>query len=1092
MTTRTLNHSQILIMTKTKKTKTIISKSRLTTTTTTISKSPMILLLYVLLLISLLPCNNGSNTYENDNNGIYNDNDNDETTPSYNSGTTTTPTNRSNNNNPLSTPAILSSFTTLASIFINLPSQLSQLQQQIQQSLPPILSLPLSNLNKLLYYKPPVGIVVILSSIRIVRRSLRFGKDYNLSKRSVMDVLSNLIMSEDGDGDDDIDNDNKYDEYVDDDNSLSPRRKLKKVNSSNRKISSKRRNRKWKGRSYELDWNDNLYKDFGTIDPFASLTYSDLLRDIIKNVDDDNIEDDDDIVDNNADTNTATADATKRRLQLETKEYATNVLNSLRITIPPRGTRERYVEKLIPLLSILSTIPFHFFNVVIVAKNGKNGNGSKSNGSKSKGNISSSSTTTTTTPIPTPQIIKGASILIEMRTLDTLLRILRDRLLSNARRLSRSEKYLTRRINYYRNGLGGGFVSKVLGMIPASPSLLIFKGGINGSSSSSSGSGGGNIWKSGNSKTSDKSTSTITTHHKKRISLLEAERNDLQQLRKCLIKEEERLGMVQIQLMYRPSWDECFTNNEDDNNDNNELDNENKSIKIHSSVIRNNEKHERWIQDACQWCHESKNLIKNLATVPQTKRRHMLECWSSPITTNAVITSTTTTTSTSTATTNNSYPTIALTKRRWYDALSIVDCPPRVICDDNNSGGGGGGILSTTQNNDNNNNYSILKLRRILLRIKRLDALNLSPHILKIYLSYIIHTIIAPKWPFILVNIRKSWRMLGDIFEFRFYDPVIGIVNDLFDGRVSNKGSSLLDGYDLKNEEFGLDNMLRDLGVLNNNNHKSNNNNENSSSSSTSTTTKSQKRVEALAAASRLYEKEVAGGAVRNVLRGNLLQLMLVQIQQLKAAMLGAIGSIDALVDSNKLNAQLLAAVPALLLVTVGTRVFFEALVRLRTQNVDGLDAAHAEMTARLRNAERGLVNAAARRRDGGGGGGGGVRQEQYDGGEGRGRKGMVITNNDLRPRELGSFMVQVHLYLMLLDYTSPPFSRNVGDAIHAGLQALLAVEWDGSSGDSSSSSIGGEMEAKGRLLRRQLGPERMIVLLRLIGEQNQELLKSL
>jgi len=60
--------------------------------------------------------------------------------------------------------------------------------------------------------------------------------------------------------------------------------------------------------------------------------------------------------------------------------------------------------------------------------------------------------------------------------------------------------------------------------------------------------------------------------------------------------------------------------------------------------------------------------------------------------------------------------------------------------------------------------------------------------------------------------------------------------------------------------------------------------------------------------------------------------------------------------------------------------------------------------------------------------------------------------------------MVQVHLYLMLLDYTSPPFSRNVGDAIHAGLQGLLAVEWIGS-GDSSSI---GEMEAKGRLLPQQ------------------------
>ena len=106
-----------------------------------------------------------------------------------------------------------------------------------------------------------------------------------------------------------------------------------------------------------------------------------------------------------------------------------------------------------------------------------------------------------------------------MRTLYTLLRILRDRLLPNARRLSRSEKYLTGRINYYRNSLGGGFVSKVLGMIPVSSSFWIFRGNI-GSSDLVSGSGiqsgSKSNWKSGTS-TSEKSTSTTTHIQKKYI-----------------------------------------------------------------------------------------------------------------------------------------------------------------------------------------------------------------------------------------------------------------------------------------------------------------------------------------------------------------------------------------------------------------------------------------------------------------------------------------------------------------------------------------------------------------------------------------------
>ena len=65
-----------------------------------------------------------------------------------------------------------------------------------------------------------------------------------------------------------------------------------------------------------------------------------------------------------------------------------------------------------------------------------------------------------------------------------------------------------------------------------------------------------------------------------------------------------------------------------------------------------------------------------------------------------------------------------------------------------------------------------------------------------------------------------------------------------------------------------------------------------------------QTRAAALAAASRMYEQEVAGGAIRGIVRGRVAQLMLIQIQQLKADLLQAMDTIDSLVDSNRLNGE--------------------------------------------------------------------------------------------------------------------------------------------------------------------------------------------
>ena len=127
-----------------------------------------------------------------------------------------------------------------------------------------------------------------------------------------------------------------------------------------------------------------------------------------------------------------------------------------------------------------------------------------------------------------------------------------------------------------------------------------------------------------------------------------------------------------------------------------------------------------------------------------------------------------------------------------------------------------------------------------------------------------------------------------------------------------NRRPRLVDPFSLLNEQTSLDNMLKDLGV----------------GDGTSKT-----RVAALASASRMYEREVSRGAVRGLISGKVAQLMLIQIQQLKADLLSAMDQIDLLVDANRLNVQLIASIPAFLIIFVGTRALVLFISNLRMKD---------------------------------------------------------------------------------------------------------------------------------------------------------------
>ena len=223
-------------------------------------------------------------------------------------------------------------------------------------------------------------------------------------------------------------------------------------------------------------------------------------------------------------------------------------------------------------------------------------------------------------------------------------------------------------------------------------------------------------------------------------------------------------------------------------------------------------------------------------------------------------------------------------------------------------------------------------------------------------------------------------------------------------------------------------------------------------------------------------------------------------MQLLKTELLRAMGAIDSLVDSNRLNVQLLASVPALLLLTGGSRLIGALVHRLSTRGLRSMRAVHTEMGGVLTRLERCLTLAGSPRpqppssalgslgsardsalgsrgsaRDSALGSRGSARDSlraEWDDVDNemaiRGDQGEAIRGDQRPPEEslshsphereddhvdeavrghgtrvlqgaeLGEFALHVHSYLLLLDYSSPVYASNACDALHNELQDLL------------------------------------------------------
>lgn len=310
------------------------------------------------------------------------------------------------------------------------------------------------------------------------------------------------------------------------------------------------------------------------------------------------------------------------------------------------------------------------------------------------------------------------------------------------------------------------------------------------------------------------------------------------------------------------------------------------------------------------------------------------------------------------------------------------------------------------------------KLRRELLQgqfawklsewktaLRILDWNGIPSALFKIAIAKCLHNSLAPHWPQIQRAGTQVGSALWGIVEFRFYMPLKVIVLDLL-----NRRPRLLDPTQLNIEQESLLNMLRDLGI-----------------------SSKLDKATALAEASRMYEQQLKHGAVRNMIFGRTVRLLLIQVQQLKSELLQAFQSIDELVDANRLNVSLLATIPAFLLVKWGSRFLYALLYRVRVRDLTGLKAAHLELTNLLRQLEQLLI---------------------------------MADESKLSTLELGEFISYEQKYLLFLDFCQPPFPMKQVDSIYQDMQNLMPQ--------------GG------------LDKEKQLRVLRLIHLKNADLLKSL
>lgn len=817
------------------------------------------------------------------------------------------------------------------------PSYFStQLPERLKQLFPTVISTFHSarlKLYALLWFKPPVGILGAWCSLRIIQKmhglynppppssgeeALEAAEDRLRGMMMIKSILPSALVGRSSGGMS---------------SSSGGSSSIGRVKTSPSKFSrwgsqtqTRKRKRKFRrGRSFDLDKGDQSYDNFGGIETVRVRAYQEGLRAAL-----DELSNDDDgssntfLFGNNGNKQSVEHDKSNSSV----KDDVQTALGALQLLCPPKGSREYFVQENAQALSKLANY---------IAPLSSRGDRTKTPTVKQQ-NID--------------LLLHHSSKLIEMRTLDALLRTLRDRHLIVASRLRRARDYWKWHVN-----LSGGWFGLLTQDVRQKVNSVFPWLGIN--------------------------------DFRERIQ------RDYEKVTASWERELVCLGKVEQLLLDRPEEMEVgsllsVTNDSDDEQTswlNNLLNGGTKSkpsLDASAELILES-KNRKWIRETEDWCTKARKAVgdsldevvttKDVGNVERSEAQQFLNDWAS-------------------------YDVTTESASSWLTALSIVE-------------------YAGSPRRPGEQRY--FQLSTITSQVKRFDFLGIPSSILILLAANMFHDrVVAPHKQEMIDFAKSVFQAIWGVIEFRFYIPLKDIILDLL-----NRRPRMVDPFALSNEQTSLDNMLRDLGVGDGTREN---------------------RAQALASASRMYEEEVAGGAIRGIVRGKVAQLMLIQIQQLKADLLQAMDTIDVLVDANRLNVQLVAGVPALLIVIYGTRAAYLFWSNIRMKNFRLPHDVHSEMSDCLKKVEECLV----------------LSNYQLDA---KGPEQTAVNAKAcLKPKEMGELLLLLHSYLNLLDYMSPPFPSKQCNSIHQSVQNLL--------------------------LQGQMSTARQLDLLKVIQSKNDELLK--
>jgi len=293
------------------------------------------------------------------------------------------------------------------------------------------------------------------------------------------------------------------------------------------------------------------------------------------------------------------------------------------------------------------------------------------------------------------------------------------------------------------------------------------------------------------------------------------------------------------------------------------------------------------------------------------------------------------------------------------------------------------------------------------------DVLGIPSSLLMVYLAHYIHIWTQPHWSTLYAMAIQFVAKTLEICETRVYKPLKGMMKRHVDNDrplhllttvssklsfIENEGiaddvlnrNTAAAAFSVDDEQGALDRMLRDLGC---------------GDGST------EMRREALGEARDIYERDLKKGLLRNIVGGQLIRLLLIQVQQLKVGLLSALDNIDTLLNSNRINFQILAAIPAVILVWFIFRYLSRFVYNIRAQDLRPVTYVHSDMYELLEKIESILLlNDPFVRLPG----------------------GATGRSSEVKTLPLGELTLCMYRYLSNLNLSSPPFPAYYCDQIHS------------------------------------------------------------